>query len=83
VTSPGPARVVVWSRVGCHLCEEALAVVARVCEVLDVGVEVRDVDADPQAPAAYGEQVPVVLVDGRVHAVYRVEPGRLRQALRA
>ena len=40
-----------------------------------------DVDADPEDRAEYGDLVPVVLVDGVVHAYYRVEPDRLRQAL--
>ena len=31
----------------------------------------------------YAEEIPVVLIDGRVHTIWRVEPERLRTALRA
>jgi len=40
-----------------------------------------DVDADPDLRAAYGDLVPVVLVDGREHGHWRVEEARLRRAL--
>ena len=75
------ARVVVLSRQGCHLCQEAIAVVARVCT--DVGasyVEV-DVDTDPQLQREYTDQVPVTFVDGTQHDFWRVDADRLRTAL--
>lgn len=85
---PGPSasagpRVRVLSRVGCHLCEEALAVVAQVCADRGEAYDVGDVDADPALLARYGDQVPVVFVDGGEFAVWRVDPDRLDQALRA
>lgn len=40
-----------------------------------------DVDADPMLLARYGEQVPVVLVDGAQHDFWRVDEQRLRAAL--
>lgn len=47
-----------------------------------VAVERRDVDADPADVAAYGEKVPVVLLDGAEHAYWRVDERVLRKALR-
>lgn len=38
---------------------------------------------DPRLAARYADQIPVVLVDGQVHDVYRVNPDRLRAALGA
>ncbi len=76
----GP-RVTVYTRVDCHLCDEAKTIVAAV--TLDLGASWRevDVDADPVDRAEYGDLVPVVLVDGVPLAYYRVEPDRLRKAL--
>lgn len=75
------ARVVLYSRRGCHLCETARALVARVCSDLgETFVEV-DVDQDPALADRYGDEVPVTLVDGRPHDFWRVDETRLRAAL--
>lgn len=77
----GEVRVVLYSRHGCHLCEVAEATVARVCTDLGVQVRVVDIDTSPDLVAAYGEEVPVTMVDGRRHAIWRVEEASLRAAL--
>jgi glutaredoxin len=74
-------RVTVYTRAGCHLCEAAEEAVARVCAELGQTWHAVDVDADPALRAEYGDQVPVVLVDGREHGFWRVEDDRLRAAL--
>lgn len=75
------ARVVVYGRAGCHLCEEAVAVVSRVCaETGDTWTEV-DVDDDPELLDRFSEEVPVTFVDGRQHDFWRVDETRLRTAL--
>lgn len=75
-------RVVLLGRVGCHLCDEARSVVAAVCGALDVRWAERDVDADAELHQRWSDHVPVVLVDGEVHARYRVDAASLRRALR-
>jgi len=75
-------RVQVVTRVGCHLCAEALTVVRRVLDETGDGYEEVDVDADAELRRRYGEQVPVVLVDGQVHDTWWVDEARLRAALR-
>ncbi|MFP5019672.1 glutaredoxin family protein [Pseudonocardia phyllosphaerae] len=74
-------RVQLLTRAGCHLCDDAAAVVAQVCAATGTGWEPVDVDADDELRAEYGDQVPVVLVDGAEHASFRVDPQRLRAAL--
>lgn len=75
------ARVVVYGRQGCHLCEEAVAVVRRVCAATgDTWTEV-DVDEDPDLLDRFSEEVPVTFVDGRQHDFWRVDETRLRAAL--
>ena len=74
-------RVVVWSRPLCHLCEDALVVVEEVCRELAEPFEVRAIDLDPEAYAAYAELIPVVTVDGEVIATWHVSREQLRAAL--
>ena len=76
-----PPRVVLLGRDGCHLCEEARAVVERVAADLGVAWQERSVDEDPDLVRRYGEQIPVTFVDGRRHDFWRVDEGRLRRAL--
>ena len=75
-------RVLVLTRPGCHLCEEAIAVVESVVAETGDSYEERNVDRDPELLRRYSEQVPVIFVDGRQHDFWRVDPARLRAALR-
>ncbi|RJK96167.1 glutaredoxin family protein [Vallicoccus soli] len=77
-----PLRVTLVGKPGCHLCDDARAVVQRVAGELGVGWEERSVLDDAALHEAYWDRIPVTLVDGRVHEVYRVDPERLRRALR-
>ena len=77
------ARVTLYSRTGCHLCDEARAVVARVCAELGESFDEVDVDADPALLARFTDEVPVTFVDGRQHDFWRVSEDRLRAALTA
>jgi hypothetical protein len=77
-------RVVVVVNPGCHLCEDAVSVVNAVCGDLGVGwraVELASVD-EPRR-TEWREMVPVVLVDGAVHDIFRVDSKQLRAALTA
>ena len=57
-------RVQIIGRAGCHLCDEAEAVVAEVCGQRGVRYEVVSIDDDPALADEYAELIPVVLVDG-------------------
>ena len=74
-------RVRLLTRPGCHLCDDARAVVARVCAASGVGWDEVDITTDPELLAQYVEMIPVTLVDGRQHDFWRVDPDRLRGAL--
>jgi glutaredoxin len=76
-----PVRVTVFTKPGCHLCEEALAVVTRVSEDLDVGWDEVDISTDDELLAEWWEQIPVTFVDGVQHDYWRVDEARLRAAL--
>ena len=75
------ARVTLYSRPGCHLCDDVRAVVERVCADLGTSYDEVDITTSPDLLAAYGEQIPVTLVDGHRHDFWRVDERRLRAAL--
>jgi len=69
--------VVLITRKGCHLCDEALNLIRE----LGVEPELADVDGDEGLLQLYDWRVPVVLVDGQVVAEGRIDRDRLRKAL--
>ena len=84
--------VVVYSRRGCHLCEEALSTLAnlRLRIGLRTGSEAGPgtfeiseifIDGDSDLEVKYGDQVPVIVIDGKVHDFYRVDPERFLGAI--
>lgn len=75
------ARVVVYTRLGCHLCDLALETVAEVCA--DTGDSWTQVfiEADEELTRRFTDQVPVTYVDGVQHDFWRVDEERLRKAL--
>jgi glutaredoxin len=82
VSSPvGEARVTLYSKPGCHLCEDAREVIARVCTDLGTSYDEVDITTSPELLDAYWEQIPVTFVDGRQHDFWRVDETRLRAAL--
>ena len=70
-----------YSRPGCHLCEQAAEVIDRVCSDLGEDWVEISIDDDPVLREEYGEEIPVTLVDGRRHDIWRVDETRLRAAL--
>jgi Glutaredoxin-like domain (DUF836) len=75
------ARITLIGRPGCHLCDEARAVVGRVAAESGADVEELSLDDDADLREQYWEQIPVVLVDGAQHDFLRIDADRLRDAL--
>jgi glutaredoxin len=75
------ARVTLYTRPGCHLCDDAREVVARVCEELGESFEEVDITTDDDLEDRFGEEIPVTFVDGHQHDFWRVDEARLRAAL--
>ncbi|GAB3025636.1 hypothetical protein GCM10011376_11770 [Nocardioides flavus (ex Wang et al. 2016)] len=74
-------RVTLYSRPGCHLCDDARAVIEAVCAELGESYEEVDITTDDDLEDRYGDEIPVTLVDGRQHDFWRVDAARLRAAL--
>jgi hypothetical protein len=74
-------RITLVGKPGCHLCDDARAVIQRVAADLGAGWEEKSILDDPELAELYAEQIPVTFVDGRQHDYWRVDEARLRAAL--
>ncbi len=73
---------------GCHLCDDARDVVASVvaelageASVPAITLEELSILDDAELHEKYVEEIPVVLLNGRVHNIWRVDAARLRKAI--
>jgi hypothetical protein len=75
-------RLTIYSKPGCHLCDDMKAVVRDTLQDADdVSVEQVDISTDPALLELYGLEVPVLLIDGRKAAKYRITQSELRQKM--
>lgn len=82
-TPASQPRITLIGKPGCHLCDDARAVIERVAGDLGVGWHEVSILEDKDLFERYAEQIPVTLVDGRQHDYWRVDEARLRAALGA
>ena len=75
-------RITLYTRPGCHLCDDARAVIEGVCADLGESYEEIDITGDDELEDRFTDDVPVTFVDGRQHDFWRVDETRLRAALR-
>jgi glutaredoxin len=75
-------RITFYTRPGCHLCDDARAVVQAVCADLGESFEEVDITTDDELEDRFSDDVPVTFVDGKQHDFWRVDEARLRAALR-
>lgn len=77
-------RLTLLTRPGCHLCDDARTVVEEVLGGYpEVAFEERSIVGDAELEREYAEEIPVVLLDDRVHTIWRVDRARLVAALDA
>jgi glutaredoxin len=74
-------QIVLLSRPGCHLCDDAREVIARVAEDLGTAWEERDITQSESDLREYWDKIPVTFVDGVQHDFWHVSEDRLRAAL--
>ncbi|CAB4334765.1 unannotated protein [freshwater metagenome] len=73
--------ITIYSRQNCHLCDVALTQLEQLQKELDFDLDKIFIDKNPQLEKEYGEQVPVILIDGKQHDFFRVDPVRFRSSL--
>ena len=78
-----PTRLTLYSRDGCHLCEEMKTVVARVARRVELTLNEIDISTDPALDQRFGLEIPVLWVGGQKVAKYRVTETELTRILAA
>jgi glutaredoxin len=79
---PRKAQVTLYTRPGCHLCEEARqAMLAARCEAQYTLREI-DIDLSPELARRYGWDIPVVLINGVETFRHRLTPSDFKRELR-
>ncbi len=73
--------VTVYSRHGCHLCENAVNTLESLREELKFTIDVIYIDGNPELEKLYGNEVPVIHINGEHHDFYKVDPERFRTSL--
>jgi glutaredoxin len=76
-------EITLITKPGCHLCDDARPVVERVVAGFDdVTLVERSILDDARLQELYSDDIPVVLIDGRQHSAWRVDPGKLTDRIR-
>jgi glutaredoxin len=75
--------VTLYTREGCHLCEEARQVLEAARHRARFSLELIDIDQDDALRKAYNEEVPVVAINGRKSFKYRVDEKEFLRRLAA
>ena len=76
-------KVTVYSRSGCHLCEIAIDRIKSTMDNLKFELDIKLIDDDLKLQEEYGEQVPVILIEDKVHDYWRVDLERFTKAIKA
>jgi len=76
-------QVQIYSRHGCHLCDQALETLELLQSELRFEIQEIFIDGDPDLEYKYGEQVPVIQIDHVQHDFFRVDPVRFRKSFNA
>lgn len=71
----------VYSRSGCHLCQIAIDQINSVKNPNNFELEVKLVEEDIELEKEFGEQVPVILIDEKIHDYWRVDLERFIKAI--
>ena len=76
-------KVTVYSRTGCHLCEIAIDRIKSTMSELKFELDIKLIDDDLKLQEEYGEQVPGILIEDKVHDYWRVDLERFTKAIKA
>jgi glutaredoxin len=75
-------QVDIYSRPGCHLCDEAKEVIERVQRRVAFSLKIINIETNPDLEKQYGEQIPVVFVNGIKVFKYHVDEAEFEKKVR-
>ena len=74
-------RLKIYSKPSCHLCDDMKAIVHRAIAGQDISMEEVDISTDADLLARYGLEIPVLMIDDKKVAKYRITEGELRRLI--
>jgi glutaredoxin len=81
LASAHPLEVTIYSRPGCHLCEEAKAVIQPLLEEFGATVREVNIDKDTELAERYSWDIPVIFLGAHKAAKHRVDARQFRRQL--
>ena len=81
VVSAGPLEITLYTRPGCHLCEDAKAVMLPLLREFGATLREVNIDEDQELTRRYGLDIPVIFIGAHKAAKHRVDPGQFRRQL--
>ena len=83
LAAAGPREVTLYTRPGCHLCEEAKVAIAPLLREFGAALREINIENDPALEERYGWEIPVVFIGPRKVAKHRVDEEQFRRQLQA
>jgi len=81
LAAANPLDVTLYSRPGCHLCEDAKAVMKPLLSEFGVKLREVNIDEDPEIAERYCWDIPVVFLGRHKAAKHKVDPRQFRRQL--
>jgi glutaredoxin len=75
-------RIDIYSRPGCHLCDEAKGAIERVLRGRNAAIRMIDIESDPELEQSYGNSIPVVFINDEKAFQYHVDETALEQRVK-
>lgn len=75
-------RIIFYTKPGCHLCEDALALLNRLQSEITLTVQAIDITTDDALFKKYFDKIPVLCIDDRVTLAAPIDEKDLRAALK-
>ena len=81
LSSAGPLEVTLYTRPGCHLCEEAKALMQPLLQQFCATLREVNIEEDQELTRRYGMDIPVIFIGAQKAAKHRVDPQQFRRQL--
>lgn len=76
-------QLTLYSRPDCHLCDDMKTTIKKFSKKISVDLRIVDISNNATLETQYGQEIPVLFVDGRRIAKYRISEQELQEALSA